>query len=291
MTRRPALAALAVRMLLPVAPASVQDRPVEFTFLPRRRDWALSTVPLAASGHVGHAEVFQRDRVVGVDERPGGLVVEVVAAGCGPGASAVASAGRSRRRLPEPSLARCLAPLQIGDPRPRLVEEPRVGNDLAIGSGQESGHAKVNTSRAADGGQRLGGLLGHHDHIPAAVIPFELQRFTRPLTARCWLTLLRPTAWKVACRPATVGRLPLGAVGGDEQDLVEPLVGLEPRIARVGRLLAARSRPPGGLHPLEERREGGVQPPQRLLLRGERMPPMAVGSSARISRSWADWSP
>ena len=185
-----------------------------------------------------------------------------------------------------------LAPLQIGDPRPRFVEEPRVGNDLAIGGGQESGHANVNTSRAAGGNQRLGDLLGHHDHIPAAVLPLELQRLHPAVDGPMLVDLDAPDRLEGRARPpATVGRLPLGAIPGDEQHLVEPLVGLNggwpgcgacsPRaLAR----LAASTRLKNAAKVAFSRR-------QRLLLRGERMPPWPLGSSARISLSWADWPP
>ena len=202
-----------------------------------------------------------------------------------------ASCRRSRRRLPEPSLARALRRSRSSDPRPRLVEEPRVGNDLAIGGGQESGHANVNTSRAAGGNQRLGDLLGHHDHVPAAVLPLELQRLHPAVDGPMLVDLDAPDRLEGRVRPPP---LPAGshrAVPGDEQHLAEPLVGLEPRIARVGRLLAARLRPPGGLHPLEERREGRVSRRNVCCCAVNECRPWPSGSSARISRSWADWSP
>ena len=98
--------------------------------------------------------------------------------------------------------------------------------------------------------------------------------FTRPWTGRCWLTLSCPTAWKVGVRPAAaVGWLPLSAVPGDERHLVEPLVGLEPRLFPIARL------PPcllGRRDALEEGSEGGVEPAEGLLLGGEGVPSLPV---------------
>ena len=69
---------------------------------------------------------------------------------------------------------------------------------------------------------------------------------------------------------ATLGRLPLGTVSGDEQDLVEPLVGLEPRVADLSCL---------GLGRLKEGARRSREATEGLLLGGERMPtlPLRVG--------------
>jgi hypothetical protein len=105
-------------------------------------------------------------------------------------------------------------------------------------------------------------------------------------------------------RPAAaVGWLPLSAVPGDKRHLVEPLVGLEPRVADlplpvlglrvdvVGLTLGSSLPFLGRLRAPEEGSEGGVEPAEGLLLGGEGVPSLPVRSASRISRSWADWSP
>jgi hypothetical protein len=100
--------------------------------------------------------------------------------------------------------------------------------------------------------------------------------------------LARPTAWKVACAPtAAVGRLPSGAVAGDEQHLVEALARLEPRVADLPlleplALLASLSLARLGVpDTLEVDGEYGIEAAEGLLLGGEGVAalPVRVGGA------------
>ena len=93
------------------------------------------------------------------------------------------------------------------------------------------------------------------------------RNLTVPRTGRCWRTLTEPTAWNTArAHPPGSAGVRFRAVPGDETDLAEPAVGLEPRITRLP--LPPRSGVEGGEH--------GAEPTQRLLLSGERVAPLPV---------------
>src|SRR5918995_995349 len=214
-------------------------------------------------GHGGHAEVFEGESVAGVDQRPGGLVVEVAPLvaesaplfGEGPPQpSAVAGAGPGAG----------LAALQVGDSLLSGVEEPRVGDDLAVAGGQEPRHAQVDPDRTAGGWQQHGLDVGDNDHIPAAVLPLELQRL-HPTNHRSMLPDFDSAdRLEAGMGPAaTIGRVPPGAVPGDELYLVEALIGFEPRVTDPPDLPFQVASTP------EVNSEHGIEAAKGLLLGGE----------------------
>src|SRR4029453_15868065 len=143
-----------------LAPAGIEDRPVESGLLRDRPARCLDGAP-GRGRHVGHTEVFQRQRVVGVDEGARGLVVEV--------APAVADLTPLLGQYPPQSLAvpgarlgALLTPLQVGECRLGRVEEPGGGDHFPVGGREEADHTHVDADCPACRRQRLG--LGlHHD--------------------------------------------------------------------------------------------------------------------------------
>ena len=142
-------------------------------------------------------------------------------------------------------------------------------DDLAVAGGEEPCHSDVDADPSAGGWERLGLRLGDDDHIPAAMLPLELQCL-HPALDRSMLVDLESSDRLEArtCPAVGVSRLPLGTVPGHEEHLVEPLVGLEPRVADLV--------PPHHGAP-EEGSEGCVEPAEGLLLGGEGVPSLPIG--------------
>ena len=218
-------------------PAGVQDRPVEPGLL-RDVPPGFRGGTTSRGGQAVDMKVLQRQHVVGVDQGMGGLVVEV--------APLVTDlAPLLGERPPEPlAIAGAepgafLAALQAGDLCLRGGEEPRVGDDDTVAGGEEPCHPDVDADCATGGWERLGVRFGDDDHVPTAILPIELQRLYLALDWPMLLDLEVSDRLEGRVCPAVgVGRLPLGAVSGDEQHLVEPLVGLEPRVADLAVLVS-----------------------------------------------------
>jgi hypothetical protein len=234
-------------------------------------------------GHAAHPQGLKRQRVAGVDQRPGGLVVEVppLLADLAPLPGELAA---DALVVPGARPSALLAALQVGDACLGGVEEAGVADDLPVAGGQEPRHSHVDADRPARRWQWLHLGFGDHDDVPAAVLPLQLQRLHPADHGAVLVDLDPPDRLEGRVRPsAVVGGFPLGAVSGDEQHLVEPLAGLEPGVADPS-LLGFLALAPGPLHGLvgfpDAPEVGGehiVQAAERLLLRGERVAALPVG--------------
>ena len=258
-------------------PARIQDRPVQPGLgagtVGKELAGALRVGPgHGTSGHPGRVQVLQRDHVALADQCPRGFVAEVAATVADrapfPGQGALEAPAVTR---PGPGPGH--AALQVRDDLRRGGQEPRTGHDLAVAGGQEPGHAQVHADLAPGRGQRHRLGVGDHDDVPAAVLPAQLQRLDRAAHRPVLTHLDRAHRLEGGIRPrAGAARLPFRAVPGDEQDLAEPLVRLEPRIAR----LVLPPRDLRGPDPVEVRGEHRAEPAQGLLLGGERVAALPV---------------
>src|SRR5215211_9163062 len=264
-----------------LGPAGVQDRPVQ-PGLGRNVAAGILHRTCGRSGHGGHTELFEGDRVVVVDQPAGGLVVEVP-----PLVSHLAPL--LGERPPEPPTVTgagpgaLLAALQVGDPLLCGIEEAQIGHDLPVAGGQEPHHPHVDADRPASGWQQHRFGLGDDDHIPATALSPGLQRLHPTHNRPVLSDLDPPDSLEADMRPsADVGRFPAGSVSGDEQHLVEPLIGLAPRIANLALLgmlaLATRVLPTLLSLPnaLEIGGEHNIEAAEGLLLGGERVAALPV---------------
>ncbi len=105
------------------------------------------------------------------------------------------------------------------------------------------------------------------------MLPLETERLDRAADRPVLMHLKRADRLEGGVRPrAGTGRLPLRAVPGDEQDLAEPLVRLEPGVARP-LSLPCLLRGPGAV---EERGEHGIESAEGLLLGSARVASLPV---------------
>src|SRR5215218_10966842 len=182
------------------------------------------------------------------------------------------STRRSRLRFPEPGSARSLRRCKSVSVAWAVSRNPGVGDHFPVRGREEADHTHIDADRPACRRQRLGLGLHHDDDVPAAVLPLQLERLHPAHDLPMLLHFQATDRLKGCVRPAgALGRLPPGAVSGDEQDLVESLVGLEPGVAS---LLSGPDTPKEGT-------EGRMQATEGLLLGGERVPTLPV----RISRA------
>jgi hypothetical protein len=116
--------------------------------------------------------------------------------------------------------------------------------------------------------ERLSLHVGDDDHIPTAALPLELQCLH---PARHWPMLpdleLADSLKPGMCPSTGIDRHPPGTVSGGEPYLVEPLVGLEPRVADLAS---------SGIGTSEEGSEGCIEAAEGLLLGGEGMPSLPI---------------
>ena len=195
-TRRPASAALPVRMLVNWAqPASriafvqpgLRGSPV------RQEGPCLARVGLGywTSGHSGRVQVLQRDHVTLVDQRPRCFVVEVAA----PVADLAPLRGQrppDPLAVPRPRPGAGLAALQLRDHLRRRRQESRIGDHLAVAGGQEPGHAQINADLAPGGGNGTGSVWAITMTYQRRCSRLSWSALTVPRTSRCWRTLTDP---------------------------------------------------------------------------------------------------
>ena len=237
-TRRPALPALAVRMVANCAQPASRIALLSPAFARghvRQEGPGIARVGLGCrpAGHPGDVEFFQGDHVAGVHEGAGGLVVEV--------AAPVADLA--------PLLGQVRGGAAYGSPS-RGARVPCAAAGHAIVSAEAARNlglamicpSEVVRNRATPTSTPAARPVAGSGSAPVSVMTMTYQRrcsrlscseLDRPGDGPVLADLDRANGLERRPRPPAGRRGgPLRAVAGDEPGLAEPAVGLKPRIAR-----------------------------------------------------------
>ena len=213
---------------------------------------------LGTATHVGDRQIFHNKQVIGRNQRPGGLVVEVAAL---VGDLAVPSSDCLSPVLPVVRTTPCSGqrPLGSGQTRGRTAPPAGVTDVHSVGGGCETGDSHIDTDVPPGGRQRVDGyIVAGQDQRPPPTLAADLDGLDPAENLPVRTDLHLPDALQVD--PVGVG-IPAGAIA-----VFGPFHTVESSPALISWIPRCRT----GFHTSKESVECAIQPAQRGLLTGKR---------------------